>query len=82
MLVVTTPDTLNILQMIETARTLNPPIEIVVRGHNETEAQLLEQEASATVYLSEPELAQAMARDVLGRTTAPPVSVAGALHPR
>ena len=81
-LVVTTPDTLNILQMIETARTLNPPIEIVVRGHNETEAQLLEQEASATVYLSEPELAQAMARDVLGRTTAPPVSVAGALHPR
>ncbi|MFT3778531.1 MAG: YbaL family putative K(+) efflux transporter [Ottowia sp.] len=82
-LVVTTPDTLNIRQMIATARTLNPPIEIVVRGHNETEAQLLEQEA-AKVYLAEPELARAMSRDVLARAMAPAAPVAsetGGLRP-
>ncbi|MFT4194389.1 YbaL family putative K(+) efflux transporter [Ottowia sp.] len=79
-LVVTTPDTLNIRQMIATARTLNPPIEIVVRGHNETEAQLLEQEA-ATVYLAEPALARAMARDVLARAMAPAASETGGLRP-
>ena len=79
-LVVTTPDTLNIRQMIATARTLNPPIEIVVRGHNETEAQLLEQE-EATVYLAEPELARAMSRDVLGRAMAPAASETGGLRP-
>ena len=77
-LVVTTPDTLNIRQMIATARTLNPPIEIVVRGHNETEAQLLVQEEAATVYIGEQELARAMARDVLERAMAPH-SEAGAL---
>jgi CPA2 family monovalent cation:H+ antiporter-2 len=80
-LVVTTPDTLNIRQMIATARTLNPPIEIVVRGHNETEAQLLEQEEAATVYIGEQALAQAMARDVLERAMAPH-SELGALKPR
>ncbi len=70
-MVVTTPDTLNIRQMIETARTLNPPVEIMVRGHNETEARLLTQEDEVTVYLGEQELAAAMARDVLARASAP-----------
>lgn len=66
-LVVATPDALNVRQMIETARTLNPAIETVVRSHNEAEAKLLTQEADATVFLGEHELAQAMARDVLRR---------------
>jgi len=66
-LVVATPDALNVRQMIETARTLNPTIETVVRSHNEAEATLLTQEADATVFLGEHELAQAMARDVLRR---------------
>ena len=66
-LVVATPDALNVRQMIETARTLNPAIETVVRSHNEAEAKLLAQEADATVFLGEHELAQAMARDVLRR---------------
>ncbi|RZL65830.1 MAG: Kef family K(+) transporter [Variovorax sp.] len=69
-LVVATPDTLNVRQMIENARTLNPAIETIVRSHNEDEAQLLNGEASVTVFLGEHELAQAMARDVVGRALA------------
>ena len=66
-LVVATPDTLNVRQMIETARTLNPAIQTVIRSHNEQEAQLLTQDAAVTVFLGEHELAQAMARDVVQR---------------
>jgi len=66
-LVVATPDTLNVRQMIETARTLNPSIQTVIRSHNEQEARLLTQEAAVTVFLGEQELAQAMARDVVQR---------------
>ncbi|MEJ8815485.1 YbaL family putative K(+) efflux transporter [Variovorax ureilyticus] len=64
-LVVATADAINVRQMIEAARTLNPGIETVIRSHNEDEARLLSQEVSATVLLGEHELAQAMARAVL-----------------
>ncbi|UVH55029.1 Kef family K(+) transporter [Variovorax paradoxus] len=66
-LVVATPDAMNVRQMMETARTLNPTIQTVIRSHNEQEARLLTQETSATVFLGEHELAQAMARDVVQR---------------
>ncbi len=38
MLVIATPDTLNVRRMIEIARTVNPRIETVVRTHSEEEA--------------------------------------------
>ncbi|MBT2322366.1 Kef family K(+) transporter [Variovorax paradoxus] len=66
-LVVAVADAMNVRQMIETARTLNPAIETVIRSHNEEEARLLAQEAEATVFLGEHELAQSMARAVLSR---------------
>jgi CPA2 family monovalent cation:H+ antiporter-2 len=66
-LVIATPDAMNVRQMIETARTLNPTIETVIRSHNEEEARLLTQEAAVTVFLGEHELAQAMAHDVVRR---------------
>lgn len=69
MLVIATPDTLNVRQMVNTARTLNPAIEIVVRTHSETEAKLLEGENAGTIFLGEQELAQAMTRHVLERST-------------
>jgi CPA2 family monovalent cation:H+ antiporter-2 len=69
-LVVATPDTLNVRQMIETARTLNPSVQTVIRSHNEQEARLLAQETAVTVFLGEHELAQAMARDVVQRAVA------------
>lgn len=49
MLVVATPDTFNVRQMLKTACTLNPGIETVARTHNEMEAVLLEQEAAGKV---------------------------------
>ena len=67
-LAIATPDAIDVRHMIETARVLNPAIELVVRGHSEAQARLLTQEVSATVFLGEQELAQAMARDVVRRT--------------
>lgn len=68
MLVIATPDTLNVRQMVNTARTLNPGIEIVVRTHSEAEAKLLESENAGKIFLGEEELAQAMTRHVLERS--------------
>jgi len=65
MLVVATQDTLSLPQMIDTARTLNPEISIVVRSHNEDEAERLKQSGVDTVFLGEAEIAHAMARHVL-----------------
>ncbi|WP_325346767.1 YbaL family putative K(+) efflux transporter [Xylophilus sp.] len=70
LLVIATPDTLNVRQMIATARTLNPEIETVVRTHSEEEARRLEQEDAGKVFLGEEELAQSMARHVVARATA------------
>lgn len=67
MLVVATPDTFDVRQMIKIARTLNPDIEIVVRTHNEEEAALLEKAAAGKVFLGEEELAKGMCHHVLER---------------
>ncbi len=69
MLVIATPDTLNVRQMIATARMLNPTIETVVRTHNEEEAALLRQENAGMVFLGEHELAQSMVNHVLHGTS-------------
>jgi len=73
LLVVTTPDAINARQMIETARTLNPSIETVIRSHNEEEAGRLRGETAATVFIGDHELARAMARHVVQRTAQPGV---------
>ena len=70
MLVIATPDVMAVLPMIETARALNPTIEVVVRSHNEDEARLLQSSAEGTVFLSDAELADSMARHVLARAGA------------
>ena len=67
MLVVATPDTLDVRQMVDTARALNPHIEIVLRTHSEDELQLLRQDGMGTVFLGEEELARGMACHVLQR---------------
>ena len=67
MLVIATAQPHAVRQMIETARTLNPDIEVVVRSHNEHEAELLAREAGSVVFLGEQELARAMVRHVLAR---------------
>ena len=70
MLVIATPDTLDVRRMIEIARTVNPRIETVVRTHSEEEAVLLEKENAGKVFLGEHELAIAMTRYVLERYVA------------
>ncbi|MDB5898406.1 MAG: rosB [Ramlibacter sp.] len=67
MLVIATPDTLGVRQMAANARLLNPNIEIAVRSHNADEAERLETEVTATVFVGEHELALALTRHVLER---------------
>ena len=67
MLVIATPDTLDVRRMVEIARTVNPRIETVVRTHSEEEAVLLEKENAGKVFLGEHELARSMIQYVLDR---------------
>ena len=67
MLVVATPDPVNLRQMVDTARKLNPDIEVVLRTHSEDESQLLRRDGIGTVFFGEEELANGMARHVLER---------------
>ncbi len=71
MLVIATPDTLHVRQMTETARTLNPDIEIVVRTHTEEESVMIRNEGLGMVFFSEEELARGMASHVLARFAPP-----------
>ncbi|HEX2540706.1 MAG TPA: YbaL family putative K(+) efflux transporter [Caldimonas sp.] len=71
MLVIATPETIEVRQMVQTARTLNPSIEVAVRSHNSEEAALLEAEGTGRVFVGESELAAAMSRHVEGAVTSP-----------
>ena len=72
MLVVATPDSLNVRQMANTARTLNPAIEIVLRTHSEDESMMLRKEGIGTVFFGEEELAKGMTGHVLARFSPQP----------
>ena len=67
MLVIATPQTVEVRQMVETARKLNPDIEVAVRSHNEQEAALLEREGAGKVFVGESELARSMTNFVIAR---------------
>jgi CPA2 family monovalent cation:H+ antiporter-2 len=67
MLVVATPDPLNVRQMAKTARALNPEIEIILRTHSEQESVLLSKEGIDKVFFGEEELAKGMTGHVLER---------------
>jgi monovalent cation:H+ antiporter-2, CPA2 family len=67
MLVIATPDPVNVRSMANTARTLNPDIEVVLRTHSEDESKLLSKEGIGTVFFGEEELAKGMMNHVLRR---------------
>jgi CPA2 family monovalent cation:H+ antiporter-2 len=67
MLVIAAPDPIDVRQMVTTARTLNPGIEVVLRTHNEDESQLLRKDGVGTVFYGEEELARGMTGHVLKR---------------
>lgn len=71
LLVIAVPDTFHVRRMIETARALNPAIQVILRSHSEEEAKLLQQESAAEVFLGEETLAVAMAGRVLEKAAAP-----------
>jgi CPA2 family monovalent cation:H+ antiporter-2 len=71
MLVIATPDTFHVRAMIETARTLNPAIQTVVRTHNDAEAELLRSERAGEIFMGEQELAKGMTAYVLQHVKTP-----------
>jgi CPA2 family monovalent cation:H+ antiporter-2 len=79
-LVIAVPDPVAAPKMIETARTLNPGIECVVRCHNEDEAALLAQLPNTRVFVGERELADAMVRHVTQAPGQGPAAAAPSGH--
>ena len=69
MLVIATPDTVHVRQMVETARLLNPTIEVIVRTHNEDESELLAADGFGKIFFGEDELAKGMVRHIFERFT-------------
>ncbi|QTN27199.1 Kef family K(+) transporter [Rhodoferax sp. AJA081-3] len=67
MLVIATPDPVGVRQMADTARALNPSIEIVLRTHSEAESQMLRDDGIGKVFFGEEELAKGMTQHVLER---------------
>jgi CPA2 family monovalent cation:H+ antiporter-2 len=67
MLVIAVSDPINVRQMADTARTLNPSIEIVLRTNNEDESKLLRKDNVGVVFFGKEELANGMINHVLQR---------------
>lgn len=67
MLVIAAPDPFRARKMIETARTLNPDVETLVRTYSDEEAEMFRKENAGRTFMGERELALSMARYVLER---------------
>jgi CPA2 family monovalent cation:H+ antiporter-2 len=67
MLIIAAPDTAGVPKMLETARTLNPAVEVVIRTHSDEEAAALSKRNAGTVFMGEHELAQAMGKHITRR---------------
>ncbi|HEX2834313.1 MAG TPA: cation:proton antiporter [Thermoanaerobaculia bacterium] len=66
-LVIATPDTIDVRKMVQVARSLNPQIDVVLRTHSDDVADLLRGENIGSVFMGEHELAKAMTAHVLQR---------------
>jgi len=77
MLVIATQHPIDVRQMADTARKLNPGIEIVLRTHNEDKSQLLRQDGIGTVFLGVEELARGMIHHVTQRFVPPATAAHG-----
>lgn len=67
MLVIATPDSFAARKMVETARLLNPNVEVVIRTHSDEEAEMLTHEKIGKVFMGEHELARGMTSHILSR---------------
>lgn len=59
-LVIATPETIDVRKTVHSARLVNPDIQVILRTHNEDEVELLKQDQLGQVFLGEDELAQSM----------------------
>jgi CPA2 family monovalent cation:H+ antiporter-2 len=76
MLVVATPDLINISQMVDTARRINPAVEIVLRTHSQDEVDFLRREKMGEVFFGEEELAKNILGHIRKRFDTPGAAVA------
>ncbi|WP_020183039.1 YbaL family putative K(+) efflux transporter [Methylotenera sp. 1P/1] len=67
MLVVATPDTIDVRKMVTTAKLLRPEIQIVLRTHSEDESERLRKEDIGRVFYGEEELANGMCKHILAQ---------------
>lgn len=74
MLVIAMPDTLYVRQMADTARILNPNIEIILRTHGEDESVMLRRDGIGVVFFGEEELARGMTSHILERFAPQPAA--------
>jgi CPA2 family monovalent cation:H+ antiporter-2 len=67
MLVIATPDPMNVQRMVETARMLNPDIEVVIRTHSPDAVGIFRKDALGEVFFDEEELARGMKAHILSK---------------
>lgn len=67
MLVIATPDPMNVQRMVEIARTLNPDIEVVIRTHSPDAVQIFRRDGIGEVFFDEEELARGMKNHILSK---------------
>lgn len=72
MLVISTADPIDVSRIIETAKTLNPDVEVVLNANSEDEARMFEEAGYGKVFVAERELGLSMSRHVVERFVAPP----------
>ena len=66
-LVIATPDSFHVRAMVETAKALNPAIQILIRSHNAQEATLLHSDTGGKVFYGEHELALNMTAHIVSQ---------------
>ncbi len=71
MLVISTADPIDVSRIIETAKTLNPEVEVVLNANSEDEARMFEEAGLGKVFVAERELGVNMSKHVVDRFSAP-----------
>ena len=69
-LIIAVKDAVGIPQMVETARTLNPSIQILIRANTDEDAELFTQEGLGDSFTPEKELAETLANTIITRRAA------------
>jgi len=70
MLVIATPDTIDVRKMVKAAKMLKPEIKIVIRTHHEDESKFLREEHLGKVFYGEEELANGMSAFIVEQYSA------------